>query len=188
MTVKAIDVLMGEHQLIKRLLKVLDAAAQRLEQGQMVRPGLFQEVADFNLHFTDHHHRKEEALFASMVAHGLPEQTSAVALMPQEHGQGLAYNEDLRAMAQRWQAGDDTARATIIAVVNEYAAMQHQHIHEETHILFPIAKEILPPEVQDELVAAFERIERIEREDIDSDVKSKCLALVETLEHEVGLR
>ena len=186
MTVKATDMLMEDHQLIKRLLKVLDATVQRLEQGQTVRPGLFLEVADFSQNFTDScHHRKEEALFASMVAHGLSEQTSAVALMPQEHEQGLAHNEDLRAMAQRWQAGDDAARAAIIAVVNEYAAMQHQHIHEETHILFPIAKQILPPEAQDELAAAFERIER---EDIDPDLKPKCRALVETLEHEVGLR
>ena len=186
MPLKAIDMLMEEHQLINRLLKVLEAAAQRLEQGQMVRPGLFREVTDYNLNLTDRcHHRKEEALFASMVTHGLPEQTSAVALMPQEHAQGIAHNEDLRVMVQRWQAGDDAARATIIATVKEYVAMQRQHIHEETHILFPIAKQILPPETQDELFAAFERIER---EDIDSDFKSKYRALVETLEHEVGLR
>ncbi|QQS53636.1 MAG: hypothetical protein IPM89_12265 [Candidatus Competibacteraceae bacterium] len=63
--------------------------------------------------------------------------------------------------------------------------MQHQHIHEETHILFPSARQIPPPEIQDTLVTAFERIER---QDIDPDLKPKCLALVETLEHEVGLR
>ncbi|MCB1823556.1 MAG: hemerythrin domain-containing protein [Candidatus Competibacteraceae bacterium] len=183
---KATDILMEEHQLIKRLLKVLDTAVQRLEQGQMLRPEFFLEVADFNLHFTDRrHHRKEEALFTSMVAHGLSAQTSAVALMPQEHRQGLVHNEDLRAMARRWQAGDDAARATIIAAVNEYAATLHQHIHEETHILFPIAKQILPPEAQDELAATFERIER---EDIAADAHPNYRALVETLEHEVGLR
>lgn len=183
---KATDILMEEHQLIMRLLKVLDAAAQRLDQGQVIRPGIFLELADFSLNFTDRcHHRKEEALFASMVEHGLPEQTSAVALMPQEHGQGRVHNENLRAMVQRWQAGDDAARATIIAAVNEYAAMQRQHVHEETHILFPIAGQIIPPEAQDELVAAFERIER---EDIGPDVKPKYRTLVETLEHEVGLR
>lgn len=186
MTVKATDILKEEHQLIKRLLKVLAAAVQRLEQGQRVRPEFFLEVADFNLNFTDRrHHRKEEALFSSMVAHGLPEQTSAVALMPQEHGQGLVHNEDLRAMVRRWQVGDDTARATIIATVNEYATMQHQHIHEETHILFPIAQQILPPEAQDELAATFERIDR---EDIASHANPNYRALMETLEHEVGLR
>ncbi len=69
--------------------------------------------------------------------------------------------------------------------MNEYTAMRRQHIHEETHILFPSARQILPPEIQDTLVAAFERVEW---EDIGPDVKPKYRALLETLEHEVGPR
>ena len=68
-----------------------------------------------------------------------------------------------------------------MATVYQYVELLRQHIHKENSILFQMATRIIPPEAQDRLVAAFERIER---EDIGTGAKPKYRALVETLERE----
>lgn len=180
---KATDILMEEHQLIERLLNALEAAAQKLEQGRATRPELFLEAVDFNLVFTDGCHRRKEegALFPALVAHGMPERTGPIVALLHEHSQGREYSGLVREAVRRWQAGDDTARTLIVATVYQYVELLRQHIHKENSILFQMATRIIPPEAQDRLVAAFERIER---EDIGAGAKPKYRALVETLERE----
>ncbi len=57
----ATEELMTEHRAIERMLAVLEVAAQRLEGGQRVRPGMLREAVDFVQNFADKcHHGKEE--------------------------------------------------------------------------------------------------------------------------------
>src|SRR5450756_440878 len=62
-TMKATEVLMQEHRVIERVLDALETAANHLDRGHPVRPGLFLEAADFIAGFADGcHHRKEEGV------------------------------------------------------------------------------------------------------------------------------
>ena len=69
---KATDELMSEYRVIERVIVVLEKAANRLEQNQAVRPGLFIEATDFIKGFADgcHHKKEEGVLFQSMAAYG----------------------------------------------------------------------------------------------------------------------
>ena len=71
--------------MIERVLLALETAAERVEQGQAVRPGFFLDGADFIKGFADgcHHHREEGVLFKEMAAAGMPQDaiSRSLALM-----------------------------------------------------------------------------------------------------------
>lgn len=59
--------------------------------------------------------------------------------------------------------------------------MERAHIHQEYHILFPLAEQVIPPETQDRAVAMFKHIER---ETIDAGTYEFYRSTVAALERE----
>ena len=130
---KATDVLMEEHRVIERVIGILETGAQRLEQGQAVRPELFIEAADFIKGFADgcHHVKEENVLFKVMGANGVPVQGGPIGVMLFEHEQGRVYTRGMREAAQKLAAGDAAARDDIIGNARGYATLLRQHILKE---------------------------------------------------------
>jgi hypothetical protein len=65
-----------EQRVIEHALLTLETGAQRLEQGQAIRPVFFPDAADFVKALADgcHHHKEDGALFKAIVAAGVPSQ------------------------------------------------------------------------------------------------------------------
>jgi hemerythrin-like domain-containing protein len=182
---KATDILSSEHRVIERVIASLEIAADKLESGQAVRPEFFIEAADFIKGFADgcHHKKEEGVLFKSLVAIGLPAGQGPVAMMLFEHEEGRQFTRAMRAAAQKLQAGDQTARAEIIANAHGYAELIRPHIQKEDRVLFPMAAKFIPLAQQDRLVEDFETIEH---EETGEGVHEKYLAMAEKLEKEVS--
>jgi hemerythrin-like domain-containing protein len=182
---KATDELMSEHRVIERVIAVLETGAERLEQNQEVRPGLFIEATDFIKGFADgcHHKKEEGVLFPSMVAHGLPVEGGPIGVMLAEHEQGRAYTRQLRQAAESLQAGDATAKADVITNARAYAGLLRQHIMKEDNILFPMAERVLPPSEQGWVADGFETVEH---EETGEGIHEKYLALADRLESELS--
>ena len=182
---KATEILMEEHRVIERVLTSLDAAADRLDRDEPVRPGFFLDAADFVKGFADGcHHRKEEGvLFTAMVQAGLPRQAGPIAIMIAEHEQGRAYTSDMREAAMRWEAGEQAARAQVAENAHGYVALLRQHISKEDHVLFPMADQVIPAPAQGQVLEDFEHVEH---EETGEGVHEKYLALAEALERETG--
>ncbi len=182
---EATAVLSSEHRVIERVIESLEAQADRLAAGQVVRPGFFLDAADFIKGFADGcHHRKEEGvLFEAMVGAGLPRQTGPIAVMLSEHEQGRAFTRELRAAAERLAGGDASAAGAVVANARGYAALLRQHIQKEDGILFPLADQVIPAERHGAVVAAFEHVEHAET---GEGVHERYLALAEALEQEAA--
>jgi hemerythrin-like domain-containing protein len=185
---KATDILMSEHRVIERVIATLEIAAKRLQAGQEVRPGFFLDAADFIKGFADGcHHRKEEGvLFKAMHANGMPAGQGPIAVMLSEHEQGRKFTQGMRAAALRLQAGDASARKSLVhsLVANAlgYAALLRQHIQKEDQVLFPMAGRIIPVDKQEQVVKDFEKVEH---EETGAGLHDKYLALAEALEKEM---
>jgi len=181
---KATELLMSEHRVIERVIVTLETAAARLQSGQEVRPGFFMDAADFIKGFADGcHHRKEEGvLFKAMQANGMPAGQGPIAVMLSEHEQGRRFTQQMRAAAQRLQAGDASARQSLVQSALGYAALLRQHIQKEDQVLFPMAGRIIPVEKQEQVVEDFEKVEH---EETGEGVHEKYLALAEALEKEM---
>jgi len=180
---KATDILMEEHTIIKRVLTALETAAQHLERGQVVRTGFFIDAADFIRGFADgcHHKKEEGVLFKAMVASGMPAQGGPISMMLAEHEQARAYTRAMREAAQKLQSGEESARDQVIRSARGYVALLRQHIHKEDNILFPMANQVISQAVQGKVVEDFARVEH---EEIGEGVHEKYLALAEALEKE----
>ena len=182
---KATEVLVEEHQVIRRVITALGTAAQALERGQLVRPGFFIEVSDFIKGFADgsHHHKEEEVLFPALEAQGAPEESNQVAGLLSEHVRGRLYCRSLREAARKLGMGDETARTTVIQSALAYAGLLWSHIEKEDNSLFPMANQVLPVAQQDQMAEEFRRLEC---EESAVAIRKKYLALTEALETEAN--
>ena len=158
---KATDTLMAEHRVILGVLDSLEAAARRLQAGQQVRPGFFLDAARFIREFADGcHHRKEEgALFAAMVAAGMPREAGPVGVMLFEHEEGRQFTRGMAEAAGRLEAGEAGAAREVATNALGYVNLLRQHIVKEDRVLFPMAAQVIPAGRQPALDAEFERIE-----------------------------
>jgi hemerythrin-like domain-containing protein len=181
---KATELLMQEHRLIERAITVLETAANRLDAGQAVRPGLFVEACDFNQNFADgcHHKKEEGVLFKSMQAHGVPVEGGPIGVMLYEHVQGRAFTRSICQASEKLERGDQSARSDLVNAARGYSALLRQHIYKEDNILFPMAARAIPVQEHDRVLGGFERVEA---EEIGEGVHEKYMALVEALENEL---
>jgi len=184
---EATDILMAEHRVIERVLAVLNTAAERLEQGQPVRPGFFIDASDFIKGFADgcHHLKEEGVLFEAMVNHGMPRLGGPIAVMLADHEQGRSFTRGMRAAAQKLEAGDASAREAVITNARGYTTLLQQHIMKEDNILFPMADRVIPVA---EHAKVAEDFERVEHEETGEGVHEKYLALAASLESELGVK
>jgi hemerythrin-like domain-containing protein len=155
---KAIDILMQEHRVIERVLDAVEAATYSLEQGHRLRPGFFQDAAEFFAGFADGtHHRKEEGvLFPAMIDAGVPSSGGPIPVMLMEHEQGRTLVRAMRDAATGLDAGDSGAGQRVIASARSFVALLRDHIVKEDEVLFPMAAQLIPAGRHDSLLASFE--------------------------------
>ncbi len=161
---QATEILMGEHRVIERVLNALFSASQAIEAGQRVRPGFFIDAADFIRGFADgcHHHKEEGVLFKMLAEHGMPTDSGPVAAMLHDHEEGRQYTRAMRAAAEAWAQGDESARLGVFDNALGYASLLQQHIMKEDRILFPMADRVIPVWEHSGVLAGFERVEHEE--------------------------
>jgi len=183
----ATEELRTEHRAIERMLAVLEAAAGRLEAGQRVRADLFREAVDFVRNFADrcHHSKEEDNLFLRLEEKGVPRHGGPIGVMLLEHGQGREYVRAIADAIDAYEGGDGVAVRTVAENARGYVELLRGHIWKEEEILFPAADGMLSPSDQADLT---ERFQRIEKEVMGPGVHERYHAMLDALEHEMGLR
>ncbi len=180
---EATKILMDEHRVIERVLTALQVAAERVSRGEEMRPAFFVDAALFIKNFADgcHHNKEEGVLFNAMNEAGMPTEGGPIGVMLAEHEQGRLFTREMKDAAQKWEAGDLSARAAVVQNALGYVALLRQHINKEDNILFPMADRVIPLERQQRVTEDFERIEV---EETGAGVHDKYLALADVLEKE----
>jgi len=85
----------------------------------------------------------------------------------------------MRAGAEQWLSCDESGRKAALDAARGYIGLLHSHIIKEDRFLFPLADRTIPPEEQQQISEAFERVEH---EETGEGVHEKYLALAEKLE------
>lgn len=105
---KPTDELKDEHKVILRMLKILEKAAQNLEEGKEVKPEGFKKAVDFIRNFADrcHHGKEEDTLFPMMEKYGIPREGGPLGVMLYEHTLGRNYVKGMAEALEKYEKGD----------------------------------------------------------------------------------
>ena len=157
----AIETLMNDHRLIERAIGALVSFADEVRRKTTDDKTELARFVTFIREFADacHHGKEEDILFAAMVEAGFPRQAGPIAVMLMEHDHGRAHVRVLAELAAQEAAWSTEDRQRLAEHANGYADLLRAHIHKEDAILYPMAEQRLPPEVQRRVSADCEAYE-----------------------------
>jgi hemerythrin-like domain-containing protein len=161
--------LVHEHQLIVRMLAVLEQKAVQTGRGDYSNYRFYLEAVDFIRNYADlfHHAKEEDVLFKALVENGMPRENSPVAAMLVEHDQGRGFVKAMEEAAKAALAGKPGQDRQIAENALGYVALLREHIDKEDHILYPLAERLLSEEVRDVILGGYKKAEASNRGDLE---------------------
>ena len=155
------QVMSDEHQLILRMISLVEKNTALMETRQFRNWQFFLDAVDFIRNYADrfHHAKEEDVLFIALVKNGMPEKQSPIEAMLMEHDQGRAFVSALETAAEKALAGELGQVPLIAANAKSYAALLRGHIDKEDSILYPLAERVLPEEVRPAMLQSYRQAE-----------------------------
>ena len=149
--------LVDEHQLILRMITLLERNAPLTAAGRYRNWQFYLDGVDFIRNFADrfHHAKEEDILFEALVTNGMPRANSPIAAMLMEHDQGRAFVKAMETAAREAQEGLAGRESTIAEYALAYAELLREHISKEDSILYPLAERVIPDSMREEIVAGY---------------------------------
>ena len=158
---KATSTLKKEHEAIRLMLKIMEAACVKIESEKKVHVVDVDEMIDFLKVFADqcHHGKEENILFPCLELAGIPREGGPIGVMLAEHVQGRTYIGNMSRALTDYEDGTVTGSKALVENIRAYIELLEQHINKENNVLFAMADRILTEEIQDELYDEFEELE-----------------------------
>lgn len=169
-----VDVLSEEHRTILGVLAAAEREVERVEAGRPLRLSFWHGYLDFMEHYADrcHHGKEEDVLFAELEQNGLPRDMGPTHCMRTEHDTMRAGRRRLTELL----TGDDLP--AICRAARSGIDMLREHIEKEDHVLFPMAKSMLPHDAVQRVREGFARVEHV---DMGEGAHCRYEALAKTL-------
>lgn len=155
------QVMSDEHQLILRMIALVERNSELLEQGRFSDGQFFLDAVDFIRNYADrfHHAKEEDVLFVELVNNGMPAKQSPIEAMHLEHEQGREFVRCLAEAAYKFLDGEPDQSSIIVENARGYAALLRSHIEKEDQILYPLAERVLPEERRAGMLEAYAEAE-----------------------------
>lgn len=178
----SIELLVSEHDNIKKVIAVVRKICLSLTKGAEVPYDDFSKAIDFIRNYADHYHhgKEEDMLFIEMnnelidlIGEG-PVQGMLI-----EHNFGRALIIDLEIALKKHKDGNEESIIDIIGNAIGYANLLTKHINKEDNMIYKYATVNLKKETLDRLDIEFEEFEAC-GENINT--KDKYLKLAKELE------
>ena len=142
----AIDLMMEEHMLIKRMLVVVRKFSIKVLNNEELDYNDFNNVIDFVRNYADkHHHNKEEVILFKKMSEVLGERIAKGPIMGMlvEHDLGRLFMRNLEVALGKFQSGDKDSRVDIIANAIAYTDLLNRHIDKEDTAIYSFAQKSL---------------------------------------------
>ena len=166
--------LKDEHQLILRVLALLEKNATLTAEGSFHDYRFFLDGVDFIRNYADrfHHAKEEDILFEALIENGMPRANSPVAAMLMEHDLGRAFVKGMEEAATRALNGEAGQDEAIVTNARGYLELLREHISKEDDILYPLAERLIPAEKRDAIVQGYQRAEKKAAEGLEAHYRA----------------
>jgi hemerythrin-like domain-containing protein len=153
-----LEILSNEHGLIRQYLDNLSLAAEKLEEGGRVPREFFEKAVDFSRTFTDkfHHFKEEHVLFMRLAQRKQGAVDAEIEALRLQHERGRSIVTGIADALDGYEKGDTINSARLIENLAAYTSLLRHHIHKEDHIFYPMAREELTDQDEQELVKEFD--------------------------------
>lgn len=183
---KPTEILTHEHRVIEVVLTSLERLVERSEQDGRLDQVDATQAVDIIRNFADrcHHGKEENHLFMALVEKGVPRDGGPVGHMLHEHELGRSY---VRGMAENMAAASEGKAEALVRFIENarnYIMLLRNHIQKEDRVLFPVADRMLDDSEQQQLLAAFEKVES---EHMGSGTHDKYLKMAFSLADKYGV-
>lgn len=175
-----IDLLVKEHDYVKRMLIVMRKACFKLVEENEIDYDDFSKMISFVRNFADsHHHKKEEIFLFNRMVENLGETGKNIIThgMLVEHDLGRNYMSNLELALSELREGNKEAKLDVIANAISYTTLLENHIHKEDNVIFTYAKRSLNKEILDIVDK-----ECFEYEEKNIDTREENIGILNTLE------
>lgn len=154
---QAVARLVAEHDLIERVLLLLEKGVALIEAGRPLpeefpawATGFFREFAD-----RCHHAKEEDVFFPILKERGIPEEGGPIGVMLHEHVLGRDLLGRMRAAA----TSEPFEARAFAAAAAHYLPLLRQHIFKENNILFRMAERVMSASDDAAATARFSQVE-----------------------------
>ncbi len=156
---KAIEILVNEHNLISDGLDLLTTAAEKIVRGQNPPKEFFEKAITFTRKYTNEfHHYKEEIVMFGLLAqkHGGAIDAEIERLRSQHDALHNNMNEISSAL-DAYSQGSDTETRRLHRNLSDYINTLRGHIAAENRIFYPMVVKALTDDEKVMLLAEFEK-------------------------------
>jgi hemerythrin-like domain-containing protein len=166
--------LKDEHQLILRMLALLEKNARLTAEGKFNDFRFYLDGVDFIRNYADrfHHAKEEDVLFEALIENGMPRANSPVAAMLMEHDLGRAFVAGMEEAATRALNGEAGQQEAIVTNALGYLDLLREHISKEDEILYPLAERVIPVEMRDSILKGYQRAEESARAGLEEHYRA----------------
>lgn len=165
---KSIEIMVAEHENIRRMLRVVREISYRVLTNGDCSLEDFVPVTEFIKNYADklHHGKEEDILFEAMNSEIQKlAKSGAITGMYIEHDQGRLFIANLLKGIEAFKSGDDRARLDIIANAIAYTDLLDRHIEKENTALYRFAQNMLSQETKEKVDADCDIVENKALED-----------------------
>jgi len=143
--VNPVDVLTVEHEVVRRYVETLQAAARCLRRGDVLPGSHIDGLMRLSREFVeDFHHVKEEGRLFPLLAESRGEILAEhLEVLARQHREGHARTAAIESAARAYLAGEHDGAAILANQLEGYADLLTRHAHREDNVFFPLAREVL---------------------------------------------
>jgi hemerythrin-like domain-containing protein len=155
---KTTDLLMAEHRLIERILRLLQEEGQVAEAGEPINTALIDTIVDFIRWYADKtHHGKEEAILFKDASSKeiLPEDRTLMQELIEDHIFGRRTTGSILEAKERYVLGSGESLKVLSGLIERLVGFYHEHIRKEDHVFFPALTKYFSTEEQEAMLLKF---------------------------------
>lgn len=149
--------LKAEHQVILRVIRVLDKLMNRFEESGPFPESSLARCVEFLRLFADacHHGKEEDLLFPVLESRGIPREGGPIGVMLYEHQAARQLTREMNDALTQSQTGDAAARGAFHKAARSYIDLLTNHIFKEDNVLFNMGARVMSADDQSALVPQF---------------------------------
>lgn len=153
-SLQPVELLKGEHCIIRGVLDALEKVSERVAADQPVDKEFWHRVVDFVENFIDrcHHQKEEVVLFPLLLGRARSERVGPIVAMKHEHVEGRELKNRL------CHAADGSDPGKLVAAAATYIRLLRDHMAAEEQGAFEMDRRIRPRQAE-RMHAEFARVE-----------------------------